>query len=126
MDKYLVVSVERKIWLLAVGVLCLAAFSSLSLIWLRQQSSLAASEVVKLEREIKLVDRKLDAKQTKIAELHRPAFMVAYLDKSFRAPSAQQIAVISNEFQLSEKEALVKADPVEDTAPLFSISVISQ
>lgn len=123
METRITITIERKIWFLAMGVLCLAAFSSLSLIWLRQQNTLQFREIVKLEQEIKQMDRKLVAKNRTIAELHRPAFLTEYLDKRFRAPLADQIVMLPRAFSPETDEALVRndADRSRSTTNLISI-----
>ena len=68
-------SFTRRVLLLMAAILLVSALGGLSLVWLRQESSLIADRGQAYEKEIARLERRLHLLDAKIAAVHQPEFL---------------------------------------------------
>ena len=68
-------SFTRRVFLLMAAILLVSALGGLSLVWLRQESSLIADRGQAYEKEIARLERHLHLLDSKIATVHQPEFL---------------------------------------------------
>jgi cell division protein FtsB len=85
--------------LLALLILLLGTYAigSMAILWLRQQNAQVAARIETVEREIAQVERRIRYLDTKIAEIHHPAYLRARateLGLNLQRPGERQLVYL--------------------------------
>lgn len=81
---------------LGVLIIIVSALGSLSLVWMRQQISHSAREVVQLERHIQEAERENVRLAAQIARAHQPENLLAHASPALRPTSPAQVVWMPN------------------------------
>ncbi len=76
---------------LAFLILISTAIGSLSLIWMRQQTTHIARKCRNLEMDLHKLEVKCTFLSAKIAEMHNPQYLLSQVKDGFRRPSKEQV-----------------------------------
>lgn len=91
---------KRTLWVFTtIFILSSICVSGLGLVWLRQHIFRTGQELSKLESELRLLERKAVAKEAKINELFRPAFLAQSVQSSLVMPEPEAIFVMESQLE---------------------------
>ncbi len=118
-------SFTRKALLLIMAILLVSAIGGLSLVWLRQESSLQALRGQSHEKEIARLERRLHQLDAKIASVHQPEFLkelVRQRGLPLVAPRGNQTVHLP---AIPERERIVSKESVETLFSSYDLALFS-
>ncbi len=125
MDQEISRSFTRRAFLLVTAILLVSTLGALSLLWLRQESSILADRGKASEKEIARLERRMHLLDAKIAAVHQPEFLKEIARQRglpLTVPNGRQTVHLP---ALERTKTFVSEEPVESLLSSYDLALFS-